>query len=273
MKHTLLVQLLRALQQKEKGLLYIDTHAGRGTYDLTLSNQGATHSRKPEHPDGAGRLWAREDAPALVADYLSLLRKFDREWGNLTATPRYFPGSPWLARSLARPQDRLALCEKQPEECEALRAEFGGARRVTVHEMDGYGAFKAMLPPPERRALTLIDPPFEAQDEFAQITAALRVGLQRMPAGVFAIWYPLTGRARADAFFAELCLLRPPPTLVLELTVAGDCSTLKMKGCGLVVINPPWRFDLEGGLALEWLASALAQEPGGGSRQHWLVPE
>src|SRR3954464_9405613 len=114
MKHVLLVRLIRALQKKEKGFLYLDTHAGRGRYDLEAAAMGDTTARKPEWPDGIGRLWSRTDTPDAVAGYLALVRDFDRQRGNLTAAPRYYPGSPWLARLLARPVDRLALWEKQP---------------------------------------------------------------------------------------------------------------------------------------------------------------
>jgi 23S rRNA (adenine2030-N6)-methyltransferase len=139
--------------------------------------------------------------------------------------------------------------------------------------MDGYIALRAMLPPAERRALVLIDPPYEAQDEFAQIGEALREGLERFRAGVFALWYPLTERARIDDFFTEIVALNPPPTLAAELTIAGEDSPIKMKGCGLVVINPPWQFEREAEVALEFLAKALAQAPGGGARIEWVVPE
>jgi 23S rRNA (adenine2030-N6)-methyltransferase len=273
MKHALLVRLVSALQKKEKGFLYLDTHAGRGSYDLTVAAQGDTLARQPEYPQGIGRLWGRPDLPEGLAEYVALVKQFDRERGNPGATPRFYPGSPWLARLLARPQDRLVLCEKQPGESELLDIEFGREPRVKVLTMDGYAAPRAMLPPPERRALVLIDPPFETQDEFARIAAAVGEGLRRLPAAVFAIWYPLTERARVDAFYSELLALKLPPTLELELTVAGEQSVLKMKGCGLAVINPPWQFDAEAGPILEWLAGVLAQEPGGRAKCRWLVPE
>jgi 23S rRNA (adenine2030-N6)-methyltransferase len=176
-------------------------------------------------------------------------------------------------RERARPQDRLALCEKQPDECAALREEFLFSTRTTVQEMDGYGAVRAMLPPPERRALVLIDPPFEAQDEFAQVASALAEGLRRFPSGVFAVWYPLTERAQVDDFFAELQALRPPPTLAAELMIAGDGASMKLKGCGLLVINPPWQFDRAAEPMLDFFGQTLAQAPGGGGRLTWLVRE
>jgi 23S rRNA (adenine2030-N6)-methyltransferase len=272
-KHALLVQLARAMQRKEKGFLYLDTHAGRGSYDLAAAERGDTLARKPEWPDGIGRLWEKPELPAALADYVTLVRDFDRDNGNATSEPRFYPGSPRLVQRLARPQDRLALCEKQPGECAALRAEFALAHRATVQEIDGYVALRAMLPPPERRALVLIDPPFESQDEFAQIAAALREGLRRLPAGMFAVWYPLTERARVDDFFAELLALKLPPTLALELAIAGEGSGLKMRGCGLVVVNPPWQFDREVEKFLPELAKLLAQAPGADATVHWLVPE
>jgi 23S rRNA (adenine2030-N6)-methyltransferase len=275
MKHALLVHLVRALQKKPKAFLYLDTHAGRGRYDLELAATGDTLARKPEWPEGIGRVWplGATDTPAPLTEYLQLAREFDRDAGNLEPAPRFYPGSPWIARGLMRPGDRLALCEKHPDECAALRADFGRSLGVSVHEMDGYVALRAMLPPPERRALVLIDPPYEAQDEFAQVVAALEDGLRRFPSGVFAVWYPLTGRARIDEFFGSLRDLRPPPTLACELAIVGEYAPIKMKGCGLVVINPPWQFEAVARETLMLLADKLAQGPGGGARVDWLVPE
>jgi 23S rRNA (adenine2030-N6)-methyltransferase len=273
MKHALLVRLIRALQRKDKGFLCLDTHAGRGGYDLAAAASGDTLARTPEWPHGIGRLLAREGVPPELDEYLATVRAFDRRAGNLEPALRFYPGSPWLARLLLRAQDRLALCEKHPAECAALRAEFGGLERVAVQERDGYGALRAMLPPAERRALVLIDPPFEAQDEFAQVAAAVAEGLQRLRDGVFALWYPVTERARVDAFFASLRELALPPTLVAELTIAGDQAPVKMKGCGVVVLNPPWRFEAEAEPLLQFLGEVLAQGPGGHGRVEWLVSE
>ena len=273
MKHALLVRLMRAMQKKEKGLLYLDTHAGRGRYDLAAGATGDSLARAPEWPGGIGRLVAPAAPPEAVAEYLALVRDFDHRAGGAGDRLRFYPGSPWLAAMGARPQDRLALCERQPAECAALREEFQFTPRTSVQEMDGYVALRAMLPPPERRALVLIDPPFEAQNEFAQVATALGEGLRRFPGGVFAGWYPLTGRAHVDEFFAAVLALRPPPTLVLELTVAGEMVPMKMKGCGLIVLNPPWRFEREAERVLAFLAEALAQAPGGDGNVRWLVPE
>lgn len=272
MKHALLVRLVRALQKKEKGFLYLDTHAGRGRYDLAREAVGDSLARKPEWPEGIGRLWGGE-VPEGLSEYLELAKAFDRDAGNLERVPRFYPGSPRIVRQIARAQDRLALCEKHPVECAALRAEFEREAGTSVHEMDGYVALRAMLPPPQRRALVLIDPPYEAQDEFAQLGAGLAEGLRRFPSGVFAIWYPLTGRAKVEEFFAGLRELNPPPTLACELEIAGETAPMKMRGCGLAIVNPSWRFEAEAEPLLRFLAEALAQGPGARGRVEWVVAE
>ena len=273
MKHALVVALLVALQRKEKGLLYLDTHAGRGRYDLERAAAGDSQVRRPEWPDGIGRLQVAEGVPAAVREYLELVQRFDRAAGNLGETPRFYPGSPLLVQALARPQDRLALCEMQPAECAALRGEFAGAPRVSVHEMDGYVALRAMLPPPERRALVLIDPPFEAQDEYERIGAGLREGLRRFGSGTFAVWYPLTDRARVGEFSSRVRELAPPPTLFAELSIAPEDPTFRMHGCGLLVVNPPWQFETTAREVVGFLAPRLAREGAGRAEVGWVVPE
>lgn len=273
MKHALLTQLLLALQKKEKGFFYLDTHAGRGRYDLRAAATGTSLARVPEWPEGIGRLWQRQDLPPLLQEYARLVAEFDRNSGNRETSPQFYPGSPHLARLVLRLQDRMTVCELHPEDAAALRDEFAIDSRVTVREMDGYVALRGMLPPLERRALVLIDPPFESPREFAHIAAAVERGLERFRTGVYAIWYPITERARVDDFLGAIVGLRPPPTLAAELMIAGHDSDLKMKGCGLVVINPPWKFDEAAAAIVEFLAAELAQAPGGGGRVSWLVRE
>ena len=273
MKHALLIGLVRALQKKEKGFLYLDTHAGRGNYDLAAAAAGDTHARTPEWPEGVGRLWRRPagELPGGVAEYLALVREYDRREGNATAEPRFYPGSPLLVSLVARPQERLVLCERQPAEGAALKEKFQFTDGAQVREADGYAAVRAVLPPLEKRALVLVDPPFEAQDEWAQIVATFKDGLRRLPGGVFVAWYPLTERAKVDLFFAELRALQLPPTLAVELIVNPPAA--KMVGCGLLIVNPPWKFADEAAATVEFLAKVLGL--GGGARGDliWLVAE
>ena len=270
LKHVLLVRVLRALHRKEKGLVFVDTHAGRGGYDLAKAAAGDSRARTPEWPEGIGRLWDRTDAPAPVADYLALVRGFDQARGNLTPGPRFYPGSPRIARLVARPQDRLDLWERHPSECACLRDEFEGERRVSVHEADGYGAVRACLPPPERRALVLLDPPFESPGEWSDVSGALGEGLERFPSGTYAVWYPLTERARADGF-VELLRSVKVPTLAVALVV--DPMALGMRGCGVIILNPPWQFEAEARGIVTYLASVFYRGREAQGSVRWVVPE
>ncbi len=273
MKHLVLVQLVRGLQRKDKGFLCLDTHAGRGGYDLSVAEQGDTLARQPEFPDGIGRLWGETYAPPAVLEFLELVSAYNRESGGEENAPQFYPGSPELLKRLARPQERLVFCELQPDEHAELDARLGGDDQVEMRASDGYAAVKAVLPPLERRALVLIDPPFEAQNEFALVVGALRDGLRRLPGGTFAVWYPLTERAKLVTFFTQLRELDLPPTLVIELLIAGEDSGRKLKGCAMLVLNPPWKIMESIGPAMRWLGQRLEMEPGGGATLTWLVPE
>ena len=272
-KHVVLAQLVAAMQRKEKGFLYLDTHAGRGGYDLSVAPVLPDgRARAPEWPAGIGRLRSSPGVDPRLDDFLALVARYEARKGTLAGGAGHYPGSPWIAQMLARPQDRLALCELRADDAEALACEFRGMARVSVHSLDGYQALKAMLPPAERRALVLIDPPFESRAEFAAVLAGLGDALRRFPGGTYAVWYPVTERARAEEFHRAVAGYGLP-ALVAELAVAADSSAVRMKGCGLLILNPPWRIDAELRPVLARLAEILTAEPGGGARTFWVVPD
>jgi 23S rRNA (adenine2030-N6)-methyltransferase len=272
-KHVLLLLLVRAMQRKAKGFLYLDTHAGRGGYDLSVpAVRPDGRAREPEHPAGLGRLWGAADLPPVLADFTALVRRFNDRNGATGPELKYYPGSPWIAKLLLRPQDRLALCELREDDAEALDFEFARESRVTVQVIDGYTGLKALLPPPEKRALVLIDPPFESKGEFAAVARGLQDALKRLPGAVCAVWYPLTERARTAEFHQKLIGLATP-ALFAELAVAGEDSPLRMRGCGLLILNPPWQIDREIRAVLPALRERLRSGPGASAVCDWLVPE
>jgi 23S rRNA (adenine2030-N6)-methyltransferase len=272
-KHVLLVQLIRAMQRKGKGFLYLDTHAGRGGYDLTMpSVLPDGREREPEHPAGIGRLWEAPGLSGVVNDYLSLVRRFNERKGGAPSELQFYPGSPWIAKLLLRPQDRMALCELREDDAEALDFEFAREGGVKVLALDGYTGLKAQLPPPEKRALVLIDPPFENRSEFADIARGVADALRRLPGAVIAIWYPITERARTDEFQYALREFATP-ALYAELTIAGENSQLRMKGCGLLILNPPWQIDTEIRGVLPTLLEKLRVDSGARVACEWLVPD
>lgn len=273
-KHVLLLQLIRAMQRKEKGFLYLDTHAGRGGYDLSVTSALPDgRSREPEYPAGIGRLWSAPKLPPVLNDYVALVRRYNDRQGATGPELKFYPGSPWVAKLLLRPQDRMALCELRADDAEALDFDFARESRVTVQTLDGYTGLKAMLPPPEKRALVLIDPPFENQGEFVDVLRGLGDCFKRLPGAVCAVWYPITERTRIEDFHRGLIALAPPPAFFAELHIAGDNSQLRMKGCGLLVLNPPWQIDAEIRGVLPALAALLKVDSGAKSYSGWLVPE
>jgi 23S rRNA (adenine2030-N6)-methyltransferase len=259
-KHVVLLALLERLKQKPKPLLYLDTHAGRGGYDLRAEDA----TRGGEWREGIARLAGR---PVRSADLLRYLQATHAE----ETTPTRYPGSPLVALGALRGGDRAVLIEQQPAEAQALKQATLGWRGVAVVCGDGYAALKTYLPPRENRGLVLIDPPYEADTEFADAERALRFGLTRWPNGVFALWYPIKAGAQSQRLNAALQASGLRKLLRLELTARPADSPIGLNGSGLVVANPPWKFDGEMREALAELHGALADN--GASRVEWLVGE
>jgi len=256
LKHTALCELLRLLTVKDKKLFVLDTHAGAGGYDLG----GDRARRTGEAEAGIARLAdaPRTGMPAAVQRYLAAVQAYDRKFGPAgDGTLRRYPGSPRLIRAALRPGDRFVACEKHPEEALLLKREFAGDRAVEVRQADGYHALKALLPPVERRALVLIDPPFEATDEFDVLLRALRHGLRRFATGCYAVWYPIKDETAAAGFVAALSDLK---RLAMELRLGRDVLPGKLAACGLIVINPPWKFEEAMREALPWIAARLGPD-------------
>ncbi len=268
LKHAVLVGLIEALKQKQTPFCYLDTHAGAGRYDL----HGTEAQKTREAVDGVLRLLDAPRLPSCVHVYLNLVRALNngRAGGDLAV----YPGSPLLATLLMREQDRAQLCELQGDEAQALRELFRGDARVAVHDRDGYAALRALLPPKERRGLVLIDPPFEAQeDEFRAIEAALGDALQRWPTGLYAVWYPIKLRQHILPFHRWFVDRGVKKTLVAELLLHPDNSALRLNGCGMLLVNPPWKFDRQLEELLPALTQRLAQGRFGQHRVQWLVGE
>lgn len=250
LKHLVLCELVRLLTSKDKKLFLLDTHAGAGGYDLA----GQMAARTGEAEAGITRLLAapRAGMPAPVARYLSAVAAYDRKFGPAGGSLRRYPGSPRLIRGTMRATDRFVACELHPQDALSLKREFAGDPSVEVKQTDGYHAVKAMLPPPERRALVLIDPPFEATDEFEKLARALRHGLRRFATGCYAIWYPIKDEPAVAEFVAAQAGLK---SVRLELHVPAEGT--KLGACGMLVINPPWKFEEAMREALPWLEVQL----------------
>jgi len=241
-KHIALIAILTHLKKKDTPFAVIDSHGGRGLYDLA----GEAARKTGEAANGIDRLRnLSTPLPPALAAYLALA-------GQGVS----YPGSPLITARLLRPIDRLVAIEKQPEEAAALHAVLAPWRKATVEVADGYARLPRLLPPPERRGLILVDPPFEAADEFEQLAAALRAAWRRFPTGIYLIWYPLKAQGAAEAFVGEMLATGTAAALTIEIAI--EAAEGKLSRAGLLVLNPPYGFAEEMSAVLARLEPALA---------------
>ena len=200
-KHAVLALVIEKLKLKDAGFRVIDTHAGTGSYDLSSEKAQKTG----EWRAGIGRLIGPDAAPiqgpaaTLLKPYLDVVRGLN-SGGGVTR----YPGSPRLARALLRPQDRLVVNELHREDSISLKGAFARDKLTQVMDLDGWIALKALLPPPERRGVVLVDPPFEEPGEFERMSVALGEAVRRFATGVFILWYPNTDQGHVRAFKRRL---------------------------------------------------------------------
>jgi len=228
-KHVTLLALLSALQRKEKGVLYLETHAGRGAYDL---------SGGAEADSGVSRLNITTNSAEELQHYGAALADYRTQHRS----PRAYPGSPVLAAGKLRPQDRAVFIELLHSEARALEQALADCSRVRIEQGDGFDRLRAWLPPPERRGLILVDPPYEETGrDFERVGAAIDEALRRFQTGVIAAWYPIKDEREISAW--QTGLVRGGltcETLAAELWLYPRDSRVALNGSGMLIVNPPY---------------------------------
>ena len=214
------------------------------------------------------RVWGRDDVPAEMQPYFDALHA-----ENPGGTLRFYPGSPAIVRRLIRPIDRMVLTELNPKDCEALAALYARDRQITVELADGYGALNAHLPPKERRGLIFIDSSFDRAREFKRLTDGLILAHRKFATGVYALWYPLMDLPSMRSFERGLVATGIRKILQIEINAFGEDWTLGMRGCGMVIVNPPYEFDVVAQSITGWLQPLLANGAVPPWQVSWLVPE
>lgn len=255
LKHVVLVALLAHFRRKDTAFLAVDTHAGAGMYGLTDERA----AQRAEFRDGVARLWGRDDAPEPIAAWLEAVARC-----NPDGVLRNYPGSPLLLFDALREQDRLRLFELHPTEHGVLEAQFArldraAARRVRIERIDGFVGLKAVLPPASRRALVLVDPPYEDKRDYARVAAALREALRRFATGCYAIWYPQVQRREAAELVSTLERWPGLRWSNITLSVARPSpGGFGLHGSGMFVVNPPFGLEASMRSCLPYLVDALA---------------
>lgn len=255
LKHFVLVELLTELTEKDKPLWVVDTHAGAGSYSL----ETGFALRNAEFENGIARLWSRPDLPPPLAAYVDEVRR-----ANPDGVLRTYPGSPQIALQMTRAQDRLRLFERHTTEIRVLQDQFRDAnRRVAIVAGDGYAGLKAVLPPPSRRGLVLMDPSYEVASDYNAVRDSVRDALQRFATGTYAVWYPRVQRREAENLPKQLRRFAPGDWLDVSLTVTVPAADgFGLHGSGMFVFNPPWKLESRLRGAMATLVSFLGQDRG-----------
>ncbi|NLN57703.1 MAG: 23S rRNA (adenine(2030)-N(6))-methyltransferase RlmJ, partial [Gammaproteobacteria bacterium] len=249
MKHVLLLQILTRLNAKDKPYRYVDTHGGAGKYDLSL----APAQKSGEFLNGIHRLVKLDDsikrqAPEGVQQYLKLVEEMRTVDGQGA-----YPGSPWFALQGMRDIDKATIFEMQRDVFQQLRHNIRD-KRAGLHERDAYEGLLGVIPPKEKRGLVMIDPPYELErKDFPQLVELLAAAHKKWPTGVFAVWYPIKDRAMIERFEKKMFKTGIRRQLICEICVWPDDTPVGLNGCGLLVINPPWKFSEDADEALQWL--------------------
>lgn len=271
LKHVITIALLQYLGQKETPVMYADTHAGAGLYALD-SNYA---SKNAEYETGIGKLWGRKDLPAPLAHYVDLIKSL-----NPSGKLRYYPGSPYCADQVMRAQDRLRLFELHPSDSKILQDNFrkleahaaaqgqhpsGRGTRVLIHKGDGFVGLKALLPPPSRRGLILIDPPYEDKGDYRRVQETLQDALTRFATGTYAVWYPVLQRVESRQLPERLKRLNAGSWLNVTLTISTPSPDgFGLYSSGMFILNPPWTLEPMLRELMPWLGKVLGVDSGAG---------
>ncbi|SNC61598.1 23S rRNA (adenine(2030)-N(6))-methyltransferase RlmJ [Polynucleobacter victoriensis] len=253
LKHCVLQQILMYMNQKDKPYWVIDTHAGAGMYSLA-SDYANT---KSEYLDGVARLWDCDDLPPVLREYMNLIQLCNNkgDWS-------LYPGSPEVIRRTIRTDDRMRLFELHPTDFDILQENFERDRQAKLFKSDGFASLKALLPPPTRRAVIFMDPPYEIKTDYPKVVDALQEGLARFAEGVYVVWYPILTRGDHIRMLESLRKLSEK-TLNIAMTVQEpDEKGFGMLGSGLFIINPPWTLKDTMQEIMPYLVEKLAQYPG-----------
>jgi 23S rRNA (adenine2030-N6)-methyltransferase len=257
LKHAILVHILDYMGRKDAPYWVIDAQAGAGLYRLDSD----WASKNAEFATGIGHLWQQTDLPPLLADYVEQVRSF-----NAGDRLRHYPGSPWLALRALRAHDRLRLFEMHPSEVDLLVSNLehqgrAALRQTTIFDTDGFEGLKALLPPPTRRGVVLIDPSYEDKQDYKRTLNAVREGVKRFATGTYAVWYPLVQRREAGDLPRQLERLDVKSWVHATLAVKKPAADgFGLHGSGMFIVNPPWTLRDALKSALPWLAKELAQD-------------
>ncbi|MFD0912310.1 23S rRNA (adenine(2030)-N(6))-methyltransferase RlmJ [Methylophilus luteus] len=251
LKHWVYSLVLDYFNQKDKPYWVIDTHAGAGIYRL----DSAVANKTAEYLAGIAKL-QQAAAPEAFASYLQAIAATHASSGQDT-----YPGSPCIADHFLRADDKLRLFELHPADAALLEQQFSARKRqVVIQAKDGFEGIKACLPPPSKRAMVLIDPPYEVKDDYMRVVDCIKDSLKRFATGTYLIWYPRLQRPEPQLMLDKLRSLNTDYLHICLDVQQASSDGFGMHGSGMWVINPPWTLRQSVEPQLDWLAQTLAQD-------------
>ncbi len=266
LKHSVLALILESLQRKHTPYCYIDTHAGAGRYNLASREA----DKVGEFRTGIGRVWPHAERPAALAPYVAAIAACNP---GASGELRYYPGSPVVANTFLREQDRMVVFEQHPTDATLLTKEFARMPHCRVLRGDAFALLKGFLPPLEKRGLVLIDPSYEIKTDYRAVTTLLSDALVRWATGIYMLWYPLLERATADQLLRRIAASGTRKILNIEFGPRAAGAGIGLWGSGLVIVNPPYQLDEQVKKLMPWFGRVMQAEVGAPASVRWLVPE
>lgn len=267
LKHIVLCLILRSLKKKDKPFSYIDTHAGAGCYSL----HSVWSEKTGEYQNGVAKIINNEALEKLIPEYFKVIREINDSELKLDN----YPGSPYIASFMSRENDNLQFIELHPNEYENLKYNMHYCKNCHVHHREAKEGLNALLPPIFHRGLVLIDPSYEMPNEYRETIKLVKEGYRKFPQGIFAVWYPVLGKATDESynFIRELKKIGIEGTLKVELAIANQERDMGMNASGMIICNAPYLIDEELAQIMPIIAKELANDEGANFKLEYLVPK
>ena len=246
LKHFILIYVLDYIKKKDKGFIFIDSHAGAGKYLISDPYM----QKNKEYLQGIEKILQLKNDNIFLKKYLDLVKSI-----NFNSDLKIYPGSCFLAARSLRPNDNLYFFELHPKEFLNLKKNFENDSRVIIENRDSYQRLKKLLPPKEKRAVILIDPSYELKDEYEKVLKMLSDCYKKFPLGVYIIWYPVLKNKKSEKFIFNV--LKKKYKNLSHVEMITDNSNNGMQGSGLFMLNCPWSIENDIKKSLETIFDCL----------------
>tara|TARA_R110000787_G_scaffold256275_1_gene361568 strand:- start:7161 stop:8015 length:855 start_codon:yes stop_codon:yes gene_type:complete len=256
LKHSVLTLVLEYMTRKDKGFYYIDSHSGAGMYQLADEYAQKTG----EYKDGIAKLIENDDLPEALQPYIDLVKILNENSIDDNGEITLYPGSPGIARQFTRRQDSVHLFELHPTDIEHLKEYSQRWNKSHVKQSDGYQGVLGLVPPPNRRGVVLIDPPYELKEDYIKAVRTIVNAYKKFATGTYILWYPVVKRELVEQMQSAFTKSDVRNVLQVEYCQKTDTQEYGMTGTGLFIVNPPWQLTKQLEEILPYLIEKLGNQ-------------